>query len=300
MKHYVLYVGLALAAACAGTGVSAQPASRSADTQPASRTTDAQPASRTTDAQPASRTADSQPASKADGVHVDNPSIWRKLIPAEQLERTASEQYHQMTAGARSKGALAPDNHPQVIRLRAIADRIIKHAPRFNPQAASWKWEVNLIGSKQINAFCMPGGKIVFYTGILDNLRLTDDEVAVVMGHEVAHALREHARERLAKNGITRFGTAILGAAISGGKYAELIHHAGGLATLKFSRDNETDADVVGLDLAARAGFDPRAGVSLWQKMTSASKNAPPQFLSTHPTGPNRIREIERDRKSVV
>ncbi len=241
-----------------------------------------------------------QPATKDDGVQVSNPSVLRKLIPAEQLERTASEQYQQLTAGARRQGALAPANHPQLMRLRSIAERLIKHAARFNPDAAAWKWEVNLIGSKQINAFCMPGGKIVFYTGILDTLRLTDDEVAVVMGHEVAHALREHARERLAKNGITRFGTAILGAAISGGRYADLIHQAGGLATLKFSRDNETDADAVGLDLAARAGFDPRTGVTLWQKMTAANRNAPPQFLSTHPSGPNRIKEIERHLPAVM
>lgn len=241
-----------------------------------------------------------QPAAKGDGVQVSNPSVLRKLIPAERLEHTATEQYQQLTAGARRQGALAPANHPQVMRLRAIAERIIKHAPRFNPDATSWKWEVNLIGSKQINAFCMPGGKIAFYTGILETLRLTDDEVAIVMGHEVAHALREHSRERLAKNSITRFGTAIVGAVISGGRYADVINQAGSLATLKFSRDNETDADVVGLDLAARAGFDPRAGVTLWRKMTTASKNAPPQFLSTHPTGPNRIKEIERHLAEVM
>jgi predicted Zn-dependent protease len=241
-----------------------------------------------------------QPAAKGDGVQVSNPSVLRKLIPAEQLERTATEQYQQLTAGARRQGALAPANHPQLMRLRAIAERIIRHAPRFNPDATTWKWEVNLIGSKQINAFCMPGGKIAFYTGILETLRLTDDEVAIIMGHEVAHALREHSRERLAKNSITRFGTAIVGAVISGGRYADVINQAGSLATLKFSRDNETDADVIGLDLAARAGFDPRAGVTLWQKMTAASKNAPPQFLSTHPTGPNRIKEIERHLPAVM
>ncbi len=241
-----------------------------------------------------------QAAGKADGVQVDNPSVWRKLIPAEQLERTATEQYQQITAGARRQGALAPANHPQLMRLRRIAERIIKHAPRFNPDSTAWKWEVNLIGSKQINAFCMPGGKIVFYSGILDALRLTDDEVGIVMGHEVAHALREHARERMAKNGITRFGTAIVGAVISGGRYADLANQMGSLATLNFSRSNETDADVVGLDLAARAGFDPRAGVSLWKKMTAASKNAPPQFLSTHPSGPNRIKEIERHLPAVI
>jgi len=244
-----------------------------------------------------------QPASRgapADGVQVDSPSALRRLIPAEQLERTAAQQYGEMLSQARQKNALAPANHPQLMRLRAIGDRIIRHAARFNPEAAKWKWEINLINSGQVNAFCMPGGKIAFYTGILDKLKLTDDEVAIVMGHEVAHALREHSRERLAKNSITRFGAAILGSAISGGRYADVIHQAGSLATLKFSRDNETDADVVGLDLAARAGFDPRAGVSLWRKMTEANKSAPPQFMSTHPSGPNRIKEIERHLPEVL
>jgi predicted Zn-dependent protease len=245
-------------------------------------------------------TSAAQPAAKSDGVKVDEPSILRKLVPAEKLEQAAAQQYAQMKRDAAAKRALAPDNHPQVIRLRAIADRIIRHAPRFNPDATKWQWEVNLIGSKQINAFCMPGGKIAFYTGILETLQLTDDEVGIVMGHEVAHALREHARERIAKNEATRLGAAVVGSLIGGGRYADAFNLGGSLLTLKFSRGDETDADVVGLDLAARAGFDPRAGVTLWQKMAAASKNAPPQFLSTHPSGPNRIKEIQKHLPQVM
>jgi predicted Zn-dependent protease len=235
-----------------------------------------------------------------DGVHVGDPSALRRLIPAKQLEEQAALQYGQMKEQAAAQRALAPDNHPQVIRLRGIARRIIPFAGRFNSDARNWKWEVNLIGSKQLNAFCMPGGKIAFYSGLIDSLKLTDDEIAIVMGHEVAHALREHARERMAKSSLTRLGAAVLGNLIANGKYADAFQVGGNMLSLKFSRDDESEADVVGLDLAARAGFDPRAGVSLWQKMTAANKGAPPQWLSTHPSGPNRIKEIERHLPEVM
>ena len=120
-------------------------------------------------------------------------------MPAETLEASATQQYSQLLAQARAKNALAPAGHPQLQRLHAIARRLIPFAAQWNERARQWHWEINLIGSKQINAFCMPGGKIAFYTGILEQLQLTDDEVAMVMGHEMAHALREHARERIAR-----------------------------------------------------------------------------------------------------
>ena len=185
----------------------------------------------------------------ADGVDVGKPSSVRNLVPAESLERQAAQQYGQLKQQAAEKRALAPDDHPQVKRLRAIAARLIPYVERFNSRAKTWKWEVNLIGSKQINAFCMPGGKIVFYTGILDGLKLTDHEVAMVMGHEIAHALREHARARMAKGQITQLGAAVLGELIGGGKYAGAFQMGGNLLNLKFSRDDESEADVVGLDL---------------------------------------------------
>jgi predicted Zn-dependent protease len=240
------------------------------------------------------------PAGAADGVEVGKPSVLSNLVPAEAVERQAAQQYDQLKRQAAAKGALGPDDHPQVRRLRAIATRMIPFVDRFHPGARQWRWEVNLIGSKQINAFCMPGGKIAFYSGILDQLKLTDDEVAMVMGHEIAHALREHARERMAKNQITQLGASLLGELVGGGRYSGAFQLGGNLLSLKFSRDDEAEADVVGLDLAARAGYDPRAAVSLWHKMAAANSRAPLEFLSTHPAGDNRIKEIEKQLPAVM
>lgn len=236
----------------------------------------------------------------AEGVNIGEPSKLRNLVPATQIEQSAAGQYAQMLKQADAKQALARSDHPQLIRLRSIGAKLVPHAVRFNSRAQEWKWEINLIGSKQINAFCMPGGKIVFYTGILDQLKLTDDEVAMIMGHEIAHALREHARERMAKSTLTNLGASLLGELVGGGQYAGAFRLGGDLLNLKFSRSDETEADVVGLDIAARAGYDPRAGITLWQKMMAANRNAPPEFLSTHPAGDSRIKDIERQLPEVM
>lgn len=231
-------------------------------------------------------------------VEVGSASSLRKLVPAETLEKSAAQQYQQMLQQAKAKRALAPANHPQLQRLHAIAQRLIPHAAPWNERARQWRWEVNLIGSPQINAFCMPGGKIAFYTGILDQLKLTEDEAAMVMGHEMAHALREHARERIAKtqgtNLALRLGSQLLGLGDLGNVAASL---GGQLLTLQFSRSDESEADLVGLELAARAGYNPAASVSLWKKMGNAtgSKQGGLAFLSTHPSGPARIRELEQN-----
>ena len=218
-------------------------------------------------------------------------SSFTKLVSAEQVEQAADQQYLQMKREASGKRALAPDDHPQVRRLRTIAQRIIPFTQPWNPRAAQWKWEVNLIGSAQLNAFCMPGGKIAFYWGILQRLQLSDDEVAMIMGHEMAHALREHARERMGKSSATRLGANLISSLLGLGQLGDAALGMGAqLLTLKFSREDESEADLVGLDLAARAGYDPRAGVSLWQKMLKANEGAPPEFMSTHPAGPTRIR----------
>ena len=199
-----------------------------------------------------------------------------------------------MLQQAKAKGALADGNNAQLQRIRAIAQRLIPYAAQWNPRASQWKWEVNLIASKQINAFCMPGGKIAFYTGIIDQLRLTDDEIAMIMGHEMAHALREHSREQLAKNQATSIGIS-LGAQLLGlGDIGSTAARLGAqLLSLKFSRNDESDADLVGLELAARAGYNPQAAVSLWRKMGEATGEGGIGFLSTHPTGPSRIRQLE-------
>jgi predicted Zn-dependent protease len=235
-------------------------------------------------------------AQDASGLREDvgKESRFSKLVPAEQVEAAAAQQYQQMLREASGQRALAGAEHPQVVRLRAIADRIIPYAQPWNKRAAQWRWEVNLLGGQQINAFCMPGGKIAFYVGILQKLQLSDDEVGTIMGHEVAHALREHARERMGKTAATRIGAGVLSSLLGlGGAGDALLNMGGQLLTLRFSREDETEADLVGMDLAARSGYDPGAGVTLWQKMLAASKGAPPQFLSTHPAGETRIRDIQ-------
>ena len=222
-------------------------------------------------------------------------------MPAAQVEQAAAQQYRQLQQQAAQKRALAPDSHPQLIRLREIAKRIVPFSRECNDAADHWKWEVSLLGSPELNAFCMPGGKIAFYFGILQKLQLNDDEVAVIMGHEVAHALLEHARERMGKTTGVRLGAAAISAIFGlGGVGDALVNMGGQLLTLTFSRQDESEADLVGLDLCARAGYDPRAGVSLWQKMATASKGSPPQWLSTHPAGATRIKDIEAQLPRVL
>ena len=193
-----------------------------------------------------------------------------------------------MLGQASQKRALAPATHPQV-RAAAL------HRPAADPArrrvestARDWRWEVNLIGSKQINAFCMPGGKIAFYFGILDQLKLTDDEVAMIMGHEMSHALREHAREQMGKTMATRgaieIGSAILGLGSGGRLLADM---GGQLLSLRFGREDESEADLIGLDLAARGGYDPRAGVTLWKKMAAANKRGAGRAAEHPPLGPD-------------
>lgn len=242
------------------------------------------------------------PAAQAQ-VEVGQASRMRHLVPAAQLEEAAQQQYAQVLAQAKAKGALLPSTHPQVQRLHAIAQRLIPFAHAWNDRASQWKWQVALIRSDDINAFCMPGGKIAFFTGILEKLRLSDDEVAMIMGHEMAHALREHAREQLAKNTATSIGIS-LGAQLLGlgdvGSYAARL--GGQLLSLNFSRSDETDADLVGLEMAARAGYNPQAAVTLWEKMGQATGGSGPglSFLSTHPSGPQRIRQLQANVPKVL
>ena len=234
-----------------------------------------------------------------DGIRVKPLSRWRHLMPEEMVNEASSQQYQSLLAEAQQKGVLVASGDPQVQRLRGIAQRIIPHTPRWNPAASEWKWQVNLIESPQVNAFCMPGGRIGFYTGIIDKLKLTDDEVAAIMGHEIAHALREHGRERMAKSNVTSLGARVGGALLSGilgvdpNITGAVTDTAGQMLVLKFSRDEEREADLVGLDIAARAGFDPRAGIALWRKMAQLGKGGPPEFLSTHPGGESRIADMQ-------
>jgi predicted Zn-dependent protease len=230
---------------------------------------------------------------QAPAVDVGEASRLRKLVPAEALERAAEEQFQGLVTQARQAGRLVPPSDPRAQRLRSIAQALLPHVAQWNSAARGWRWEVALIDQPVINAFCMPGGKIAFFTGIIDQLRLSDEEIAVIMGHEMAHALREHARERVAKEQLTGMGASLIAGLLGLGDLGRVALGTGAqLMSLKFSRDDEVEADRVGLEISSRAGFHPAAGVSLWRKMQQAQKGAPPQWLSTHPSGDRRVQEM--------
>jgi predicted Zn-dependent protease len=216
------------------------------------------------------------------------------MLSATEVNRAADQAYQQTIQQAGKKAALNR-NAAQVARVRAIANRLIPASSAFRADASGWRWEVNVISSNELNAWCMPGGKIAVYTGLMERLKLTDDELAAVMGHEIAHALREHGRERasqqMAQEAVVGIGAALLGLGDIGTSLVSVV--ADVTVGLPYSREFEREADRIGVELAARAGYDPRSAVSLWQKMTQASAGGPPQFLSTHPAPENRIRDLQ-------
>ena len=217
------------------------------------------------------------------------------LVSSDELNKMAAQAYNKMQAESAKKGTLNTDA-ALTRRVRAIAARITPQTRVFRADAPGWKWEVNTITSKELNAFCMPGGKIMFYSGLIQNLKLSDDEIAVVMGHEIAHALREHSREQvsqaMAAQATIGIGAALLGLGDLPANLASTAYEA--LIATRFSRSDESEADRIGLELSARAGYDPRAGITLWKKMLSGNQGgSPPEFLSTHPAETRRIQQIE-------
>ncbi len=216
------------------------------------------------------------------------------LVPSEQIVSMSAQAYEQTKAEAAQAGKL--DQRPdQVQRVKQIAQKLIPQTANFRTHSGDWKWEVHIISSEELNAYCMPGGKIMFYTGIIDKLNLTDAEIAAIMGHEMSHALREHGRERMSEELIKQTGISLLVA--SGrmdAKYAEAANLITAVTvSLRHSRTQESEADAMGVELMARAGFDPHAAISLWKKMSSQGGGKPPEFLSTHPADETRIARIE-------
>jgi predicted Zn-dependent protease len=217
------------------------------------------------------------------------------LVSSQELDQAAAQAYAKLKSDAAAKGTLNTDAG-MLQRVRAIAARIEPQTRVFRADAPAWKWEVNLINSNELNAYCMPGGKIVFYSGLIRQLALSDDEIAIVMGHEIAHALREHSREQvsqaMAAQTAIGVGAALFGLGQGSADIAGMGYEA--LVATRFSRTDESEADRIGLELAARAGYDPHAGVSLWQKMAKANSGGqPPAFLSSHPTDASRVQQIE-------
>ena len=217
------------------------------------------------------------------------------MISAAQIERISASSFEQQAKAAQKKNVLITSG-PQYERLKTIANRLIPQTAVFRDDTHAWNWGLQLIDSPLVNATCAPGGRITFYSGIINKLNLTDDEIAAIMGHEIAHAVREHGRERvsqaMAQNVIANVALAAAGAGS-----AQSIDAANQIMqyvlVLPNSRQNETEADAIGLEIAARGGYDPRAAITLWEKMSKESKGKnPPEFLSTHPSNENRIKEL--------
>jgi predicted Zn-dependent protease len=223
-------------------------------------------------------------------------------VSSEEVEAGSKKAYAEMMAEAQKKGAL--DRDPgQVQRVRAITQRLIPHTAVFRADAAKWPWEVHVVSVNEVNAWCMPGGKMAMYTGLIERLKATDDEIAAVMGHEIAHALREHARERISRQMGTQMAVGIAGALLGIGNLGQGIGNAVADITLNRpnSRTHEVEADRIGVELAARAGFDPRAAVALWEKMAKVSGDGqPPKWLSTHPSHEDRIKDLREYSEKVM
>jgi predicted Zn-dependent protease len=236
---------------------------------------------------------------KAGAVGVERHQ--RMAVSSEEVNAGAQKAYAQMMAEAQKKNALDKDA-AQVARIKTIVSRLVPQTTAFRDDAGKWPWEVHVISLDEVNAWCMPGGKMAIYTGLINKLGATDDELAAVMGHEIAHALREHSREQMSQQAIAQAGIGIAGALFGIG---ELGQNIGGMVadvTLfkPKSRGMETEADRIGVELAARAGYNPSAAVSLWQKMGKLAGGQPPQFLSTHPSHESRIADLQEYSAKVM
>ena len=221
-------------------------------------------------------------------------AVFRNLIPSPMLESQATAEFDEIVRGADHANSLYPATDARVKRVRSTTDALIPYSLKWNERAKNWKWDVAVVRSPDIRMYCLPGGKIVVYSGLLDRVRLNDNELGMLLGHEIAHALREHARERLGEQQAAQlgsgsipqlFGLADLGAAPLG--------IGSQLLEMKYESTDETEADVIGSDIASRAGFDPRAAVTLWDKLAAAThSNRNQGFIYVHPYTPVRRADI--------
>ena len=228
-------------------------------------------------------------------VQVDREQRVLSFISEEDMQKSAAEAYLQQLQKARAEGKLNTDA-ALLQRVKTASERLIQQTIAFREDASSWPWEINVLSSPERNAYAMPGGKIMVYSGLISELDLNDAEIAAVIGHEIAHTLREHSRERVSnaygQELLVAFGAAALGAEESTLELANAIGQV--TFQLPHSREQESEADQIGLELMARAGYDPQAAISVWQKMTAArSSGEPPEFLSTHPSNESRIADLQ-------
>ena len=236
---------------------------------------------------------------KSSAVGIDRHQ--HMLVSSEQVNASAEKAYHDLIADAQKQGAL--DRDPATVqRVKTIVGRLIPQTAALRPDAPGWKWETHVLSSKEVNAWCMPGGKIAVYTGLIDQAKPTDDELAAVIGHEMGHALREHGREQASHAMAEQMALGVVGAVVNvpqaAVNLAPLVLDV--TFNLPHSRTDETEADRIGVELAARAGYDPRAAINLWEKMQKLGGGQPPKLLSTHPPTADRIKDLQTVAERVM
>ena len=232
-------------------------------------------------------------------VGVKRPQLL--LVPSEEVTQAANKAYQDVLAQAQRQGALDRDA-AQLRRVHAIVGRLIAQTAAFRQDAPGWQWEVHVLSSKEINAWCMPGGKIAVYTGLVETIQPSDDELAAVLGHEMGHALREHSRERvsaaMAQQMALDVASAVANVPPIARDLAPLVLDV--TVNLPYSRRQETEADRVGVELAARAAYDPRAAIVLWEKMQKLAGSQPPKLLATHPSPEDRMKDLRAYAQKVM
>lgn len=233
-------------------------------------------------------------------VGIARDQYMASMVSEAALQQEAQAQYTQLLSQARAQKALDTDA-AQTQRARTIMRRLVAQVGVFRPDAAQWNWEIHVLKSDEVNAWCMPGGKMAVYTGLITRIRPTDAELAAIIGHEIAHALREHARERVSQQMATGIGVSVLAILTGSQASADLGQQLSNVMfTLPGSRTHETEADQIGVELAARAGYDPAAAITLWQKMAALKQGEPAEFLSTHPSSETRIADLQRSIERVM
>lgn len=221
-------------------------------------------------------------------------------VSAQEIDAASAQAYTKQVQEAARKQQLNRDP-AMVARVQGIARKLIAQTPVFRQDARSWRWEINVFQSEEVNAFCMAGGKIGVYAGLINQLQLTDNELAAVMGHEIAHALREHVREQVSLQYAAQLPGLLLAITTGSralGQLGDIVSDV--TLSLPHSREAEVEADQMGVELAARAGYDPRAATTLWQKMMRSGGGRPPEFLSTHPNPEARVQDLARIAELVM
>ncbi|SAL67606.1 peptidase M48 Ste24p [Caballeronia terrestris] len=226
-------------------------------------------------------------------IRFGNAALFRNLIPSATLETQAAQEYAQILREAEHNKTLLNDDNALVKRARDIVNREIPFALKWNDRSKQWKWEINVVKSNEIRMYCLPGGKIVIYSGLIDKLHLNDNEIGMMAGHEIAHALREHARERLGRQQAAQLfsGTVpqLFGYVDMGSTQLGIGEQ---LLAMRYSPADETEADVIGSEIASRAGYDPRAAITLWNKIDTATRRSDNGFIWMHPYGSERKQDL--------